>query len=153
MLYIVLAVLAGVCIVISRILNFNLANQIGVFQGTFFNYLVGLVLSSVVFIYNSDRLDLGRISFSAIPWWAFCGGLVGVAVVLLSTYLTPKTSAFYLTIFVFVGQLLIAGIIDYFTKGEISVGKIVGGLMVLAGLTYNLILDRNTPRSIDSSAS
>ena len=36
MIYILLAILAGISIVTSRVINFSLADKIGVFQGTFF---------------------------------------------------------------------------------------------------------------------
>jgi len=143
MLYIIIAILAGSCIVISRIINFNLANKIGIFQGTFFNYAVGLFLSFLFLIISGEMLYLETNTMAAIPWWAFGGGFAGVVVVVLSTYLTPKLSAFYLTIFIFIGQLLVGGIIDYLWKGEFSMGKIIGGLLVASGLIYNLILDRN----------
>jgi transporter family-2 protein len=51
-------------------------------------------------------------------------------------------SAFYLTLFIFIGQLFVGIIIDYFTLKELSLGKIAGGLLVLFGLSYNLLLDK-----------
>ena len=34
-------------------------------------------------------------------------------------------------------------IIDFITIGTISIGKAIGGILVLIGLTYNLIVDKN----------
>ena len=42
MLYICIAILAGVSIVVARIINANLAKEIGNWEGTFFNYITGL---------------------------------------------------------------------------------------------------------------
>lgn len=141
MIYILLAILAGVSIVVSRVINFSMADKIGVFQGTFFNYLVGLLFSIIFLAISNEILFIENSLFKSIPWWAYLGGLVGVGVVVLSTYLTPKISAFYLTIFIFLGQLFTGVIIDYFTLEEFSVGKIFGGILVLAGVVYNIVLD------------
>lgn len=118
-----LAILAGMSIVISRTINANLASKIGIFQGTIFNYLVGLVVISV-------------------PWWTYLGGIVGVLVVSLSSYITPRISAFYLTILIFISQLFVGTLVDYALLGVFSHGKIIGGLLVFVGLTYNLYLDK-----------
>ena len=42
MLYITIAILAGVSIVVARIINANLAKEIGNWEGTFFKYITGL---------------------------------------------------------------------------------------------------------------
>ena len=41
MLYVTMAILAGVSIVVARIINANLAKEIGNWEGTF-NYITGL---------------------------------------------------------------------------------------------------------------
>ncbi|MED1370878.1 EamA-like transporter family protein, partial [Bacillus paranthracis] len=56
--------------------------------------------------------------------------------------ITPKISAFYLTLLIFIGQLFAGTIIDFILSHELSMGKIVGGIFVLIGLTYNLLVDR-----------
>ncbi len=49
MLYITIAILAGVSIVVARIINANLAKEIGNWEGTFFNYITGLFFSMLFF--------------------------------------------------------------------------------------------------------
>lgn len=142
MLYISISVIAGISIVLTRILNANLAKTIGIFQGTFFNYIIGLIFSFFFMVLNKESLLISGIGLEALPIWAFFGGAVGVAVIVLSNYTTPKISSLYLTLFIFVGQLSVGIIIDYFTINELSLGKILGGLFVFAGLYYNLVLDQ-----------
>lgn len=143
MLYIFISILAGVSIVIARIINSNLAERIGIFQGTFFNYVVGLLFSVIFLFFSNEAMNISKLNLSSIPWWAYTGGLAGVAVVGLSSYITPKISAFYLTLLMFIGQLFVGVVIDYFTIGELSIGKLIGGLLVLAGFAYNLNVDKN----------
>lgn len=142
MLYIFISILAGVSIVIARIINCNLAKKIGNFQGTFFNYIFGLLFSFIFMILSNEGLNIFSNKISTIPIWAYFGGLAGVLVIVLSTYITPKISSFYLTLLIFIGQLFIGITIDYFFFNKLSIGKVIGGFLVLSGLTYNLLLDK-----------
>lgn len=142
MIYALFAIGAGVSIVISRIINSNLADKIGVFQGTFFNYVTGLLFSGMFLFLSTETFNISSQILITVPFWAYLGGLVGVAVVAMSNIVTPKVSTFYLTLIIFIGQLLAGIIIDYYTLSLISMGKVIGGLLVVAGLTYNLTIDK-----------
>lgn len=142
MLYILLSILAGISIVLGRVINSNLASRVGIFQGTFFNYVVGLLFSAIFLTFSNEAFDISRTTLYSIPFWAYLGGLSGVLVIMLSNYTAPRMSAFYLTLLVFIGQLFAGIVIDYFTLNKLSIGKVIGGLLVLMGLTYNLIIDK-----------
>ena len=142
MLYICIAILAGVSIVIARIINANLAVKIGIFQGTFFNYITGLFFSFIFLLFSGESLHVYSTTLQSIPFAVYLGGIVGVIVIVLSNYITPKISSFYLTLLIFVGQLFMGVVIDFFTSNDVSIGKIIGGFLVLLGLTYNLLIDK-----------
>ncbi|KAB2460458.1 DMT family transporter [Bacillus sp. CH126_4D] len=142
MLYITISILAGVSIIIARIINANLAAKIGNWEGTFFNYITGLFFSMLFLIFSSDSMYIPVHTLQSIPIAVYLGGLVGVIVISLSNYITPKISAFYLTLLIFIGQLFAGTIIDFILSHELSMGKVVGGIFVLIGLTYNLLVDR-----------
>lgn len=139
---ILFSVLAGITLVVSRIINANLAKSIGLFQGTLINYITGLMGSVLFLIISKETLDLTNVEMGRLPFWAYLGGLLGVAVVVLSNYLTHKIPALQLTLLIFTGQLFVGILIDYFIEKKLSVGKITGGLLVLAGLAYNSMLDQ-----------
>ncbi|PDY44887.1 DMT family transporter [Bacillus pseudomycoides] len=142
MLYICIAILAGISIVVARIINANLATKIGISQGTFVNYITGLFFSFLFLIFSNESLHVSTATLQSIPFVVYLGGLVGVIVIVLSNYITPKISSFYLTLLIFVGQLFMGVLIDFFNSGDVSIGKIIGGFLVLLGLTYNLMLDK-----------
>lgn len=146
MLYIIISILAGVTVVVSRIINSNLGKEIGIFQSTFYNYFVGLFFSVVFFILSGEKINLSGLKSGSLPLWAYAGGIAGVLLIVLSNYITPKISSFYLTLLMFVGQLFTGIAIDYFAKGSLSIGKLIGGLLVLSGLIYNLIIDKKPPQ-------
>lgn len=142
LLIVIIAIAAGITNVIARNINSILANKIGLLCGTFFNYITGLILSTIFLLLSGEFLKLSSVSLKSVPFWAYLGGLVGVIVVALSNLVVVKISAFYLTLIMFIGQLFTGMLIDYFTLGLISTGKIIGGLLVVSGLTYNMIIDK-----------
>ncbi len=147
MLYILLAILSGVSVVISRIINSKLAEEIGTFQGTFFNYLTGLITSTIFLLITKDYINIPPIHELNLPIYSYLGGSIGILVVVLSNYTTPKVSSFSLTLLVFIGQLSIGIIIDYFNSNTLSIGKLIGGLFILIGLTYNILVDKKIEES------
>ncbi|MCY6353817.1 DMT family transporter [Clostridium sp. ZS2-4] len=144
MLYIILAFIAGCLVLLSMIINSQLAKRIGVFQGTFVNYIVGLLFTIIVLLFRNDTMNLSFNSLSNIPFWAYLGGLVGVIVVAISNIVIPKIPTIYSTLLIFSGQLFTGIIIDYFTGNLISKGKIIGGFLIIAGLTYNFSVDKKS---------
>lgn len=144
LLYFFIAILAGVSIVVARIINANLAEAIGLSQSTFYNYLTGFLFSLVVLLASHERVNFLSIDWQRVPYWAYLGGVVSILVVVLSSYITPKISVFYQTLFVFIGQLFIGLLADFFLSNQLSLGKLLGGLLVLGGLSFNLVVDQKS---------
>lgn len=144
MFYIIIAALSGVSIIISRIINANLSSKIGTYQSTFYNFLTGLLFSMILLFFSKEVFSSSIPQLSSIPITAYLGGLVGVASISMSNLIAPKISAFYMAILVFVGQLFVGIVIDYFTLGEFSIAKVIGGIIVVIGLCYNLLIEKKT---------
>ena len=138
---------AGIFIVAARNINSMLAEKKGLYVSTFFNYLTGIFFAVLFLLFSSETLRLSVKSMGQVPWWAYLGGLVGVVVVTMSNHLTPKISAFYMTLIIFIGQLFTGIVIDYFALHILSVGKLSGGLLVLLGLACNLYFDKKTQQA------
>ncbi|HEY8888653.1 MAG TPA: DMT family transporter [Clostridium sp.] len=142
MLYIILAILCGCITIISMIINSHLSKEIGVFQGTLINYVVGLISTILLIIIVRDPINLSFDSYNKIPLWALLGGLLGVIVVASSNVVIPKIPTIYTTLLIFMGQLFTGILIDYFRMGFISKGKIIGGILILVGIIYNSKVDK-----------
>ena len=142
----VLAVLvsffAGVNIVISRTLNAKLAEYTSVRISTFYNYLIGLLIAvPVCFIFG--KREAAFTDFVFLPKiYIYLGGILGVCVVLLSNITVAKISAFYLSLFLFTGQVFSGILIDVIISQTFSPRNMIGGVFVAIGLCVNLILDR-----------
>ena len=142
MFFILISIASGAIVVISRILNTRLSEKVGLMESSFFNYFTGLLSALILFAIVKDKVTL--IQFYNIQFWAYLGGTLGIAVVILSSVVTPKMSTFYITLIIFIGQLFTGIIIDCITTKTIPFAKIIGGLLVVAGLAYNLHVDSTT---------
>jgi len=141
MMAVVVSFIAGVNIVLSRTLNAKLSDLTSERVSTFYNYFIGLFVSLLVFMLLG-RGEIVLSEFALYPnWYIYLGGVLGVCIVLLGNIVVVKVSAFYLTLFIFIGQVFSGVLIDVIITQTISVRNIIGGILVTAGLSVNLILD------------
>jgi transporter family-2 protein len=138
---VVVSFFAGVNIVISRTLNAKLAALTSVRTGTFYNYLVGLIISIPVFLLLGNN-EITLTEFTLSPnWYIYLGGTLGVCVVVLSNITVVKISAFYLTLLIFIGQIFSGILVDAVISQVFSSRNLIGGILVSTGLCVNLLLD------------
>lgn len=142
MVYIFLAFISGFMVLISMIINSHLAKKIGVFQGTFINFFMGALLTTVIILFSKNSFPMNFESYVDIPLWAFFGGLIGVIIVSISNVIVPRIPTIYTTLLIFIGQLLTGLIVDYFVGSNISIGKLIGGALILMGLLFNFKVDK-----------
>ena len=122
-LYILSGISAGIVVVFARSINANLARKIGLNSSTFFNFIVGLIVSFIVLILLGDGLgSYSKVDIGVIPSWAYIGSVLGVGVVFLSNYTAMRISAFYLTLLIFIGQLFSGVLIDFVILDSLSIG-------------------------------
>lgn len=139
MFYLLLSIIPGVIIVVSRILNTKLSETTGVMGSTFFNYFTASIAAIILFVFSGEKFHF--LNLSSVPAYGYLGGILGVVIVMLNSVVTPKMSSFYVTLLIFIGQLFTGILIDYLTSGELSLSKIAGGALVAVGLVYNLYVD------------
>ena len=120
------------------------------YQSTFFNYIFGLVGSVLILLISGETFKLFSSSTYTAPWYIYAGGLLGVIVVTLLSFLSSKVSSFYLTLLLFIGQLFTGVIIDGLSTGQISIYQVVGGLLVVIGLSYNLYIDKVNSKTVSA---
>lgn len=141
MLYILLALFSGCLVLLSMVFNSQLAKRIGVFNGTLVNYMVGLATTLIVLGIMQVPVSIHVKSLTGIPFWAFLGGVLGVAVVAASNVIIPKVPTVYVALLSFAGQLLAGIVIDIVMNGTVSYGKVIGVALIIAGLAYNSYID------------
>lgn len=130
MIDVLLAAGAGALVVLSMSLNSALGRKIGVFRAGAVNYVVGLAGALAA------ALALGyNVGTTAPPWWAWTGGLLGVAVVVASNVVLPRVSVALSFLLIVVGQLGTGLVLDAFRTGAMPPLSLAGaGLVVLGAL-------------------
>ena len=140
---VLLSFAAGLTFVISRTLNARLANVTNAYISTFYHYFIGLIVSILAFLLLGGNEAIYP-EFGVAPlsssWYIYTGGIVGIAVILLGNVTVMKISAFYLTLLVFIGQVLSGILIDLIISQELSIRYFIGVILVTMGLCVNLLL-------------
>lgn len=145
-----LSLFTGVSIVTSRSVNAELAEATSPLISTWYNYLVGLLVSLFVW---ACAVYLGLSTFSVtLPEnpLIFTGGLIGVGSVLILNLTVKKMPAFILTLIMFAGQLFTGILLDYLLGSPLSLPQLIGGVITAAGLMLNLLLDQKMPKAVCS---
>ena len=132
MISIIFSILSGVTIVLSRSVNGMLSKKMGAYQGTFYNYfMTSLILMLVLMIVGVQHIN---ISLDKTNLMMYLGGIIGVFNILILNIIVPRISPVILTLLSFIGQLVSGMVIDAFVYNMFSISKILGCLIVIAGL-------------------
>jgi transporter family-2 protein len=96
---------------------------------------IGLLLYLVI----ARQIDFNAIPFRQTSWWMWIGGLLGAFFVAGIVILLPRLGVALSFSLVIAGQMAIAILFDHFgwmgtTVREISLGKIAGALLLIAGV-------------------
>ena len=139
------AIVAGGMVVFSMVLNSRLSHIIGVFQGVFVNYAMGL-LTSILFVAASFWLGNETLNenMNLPPWYAYLGALCGIGIVASCNIVIPKIPVVYSAVLIFLGQIITGLILDTLISGHFDVYKALGALLITAGLFLNAKIDANS---------
>ncbi len=109
-LYIAIALLNGLLISTSRVINGQLATKINPLKASFFNHVIGfLILSIIITLFGQwSNLHAFPVSFSSLA-----GGFFGALFVSISSYVFPRLGALKTAILIIAGQLISALILDW----------------------------------------
>lgn len=137
-IYILLAVAAGVCIPTQAGINAQLSHltRSAVLAATV-SFAVGTLC--LTFYSVATRLPPpAAATIAAAPWWVWCGGALGAFFVTSTIFLVPKLGATTMLSLVLAGQMATSLLLDHygafgFPQHAISVPRVLGVLLVVAG--------------------
>lgn len=138
-LWSLLGVLAGAFIAIQAPINAQLARGLGLpVAAAAFSFLAGAVVLGVVSFAMTRAQGISLDWRGPAPWLFAVGGILGAGYVTSAVILTPKLGAAALMAFLVTGQLLAGMLIDRVgflgvAVREISMGRIAGAVLLLAG--------------------
>lgn len=152
--FIVIALFTGMLVVLIMVLNTQLALRVGLLRGTRYNYLTGL--ATVMLIIAVRGVDWPA-SLAVLPGlhpiYIVGGGITGVLCVAGINFVLPHIPVIYGTLLLFVGQVVTGLAIDYFYYALLSRQKLLGALLVVAGLGINMFFDLHDRKRKNSDLS
>ena len=130
----ILAVAAGVSLVVQQALNANLryALNSAAWSG-FMSYLVGVICMAAFALALRDPIPSASVA-ARIPWWAWSGGLFGAIFIALAIFLIPKLGATTFIALLVAGQMLCSLAFDHF--GLLGIPVHPASLVRLAGAAF-----------------
>jgi transporter family-2 protein len=138
-LFLLLAVAAGVLLPVQAGLNAQLRSAIGSpVVAAFISFLVGTAALAVTTLLLRASLPLGRAwSTTSVVQWS--GGLIGAVYVLAAVVLAPKLGAGTLVAAVVAGQMVTSLLLDHygligFPVHSLSLVRLLGAAFVIAGV-------------------
>ena len=135
-----MALLSGGTIVLARMLNADAGARIGIWPSTFFNYVTGFLMALVMIIlFGSGFAD----PFSA-RWYFYLGGMVGVAVVSLTSTIASHLPAFLSTLLLFISQFYAGMIVDAVNGRATPPLKLIGAAVVTIGVLIDVLGDKKS---------
>jgi transporter family-2 protein len=136
---ILLAVAAGVSIVVQQVLNSNLraALNSAAWSG-FMSYFVGVVCMALLALALRDPLPSAGVA-ARIPWWAWSGGLFGAIFIGLAILLVPQLGAATFIALLVTGQMLASVAFDHFgwlglAQRPADVPRLIGVALLIGGV-------------------
>ena len=139
LLPVVLALAAGVSVVIQQVLNANLrgALQSGAWSG-FMSYAVGLACMALLVLAFRDPLPAATLA-TRIPWWAWSGGAFGAIFIGLGIFLVPQIGAATFIALVITGQMFASVAFDHFgwlglAQRPIDTARLIGVALLIVGV-------------------
>jgi transporter family-2 protein len=101
------------------------------------SFAVGTLALLVVWVASGNRP--GAAAFAKVPWYAWLGGLYGATFVAVAAYAAPKIGLGSLITIGIAGQIAVALLLDQIgalglPRDPISIGRIAGALLVIAGV-------------------
>ncbi len=136
---VLLAIAAGVSIVVQQVLNSNLRTALNsaAWSG-FVSYFVGVVCMALLALALRDPLPAVGVA-ARIPWWAWSGGLFGAIFIGLAILLVPHLGAATFIALLVTGQMLASVAFDHFgwlglAQRPVDAPRLIGAALLIGGV-------------------
>ncbi|MBB5762789.1 DMT family transporter [Methylorubrum rhodesianum] len=134
-----LAVAAGVSIVVQQVLNTRLRTDLGsAAWAGFASYAVGLACMALLILTLRDPLPSASVA-ARLPWWAWSGGVFGALFIGLAIVLVPQLGAAAFIALLVAGQMLASVAFDHFgwmglAQRPLDGPRLVGVALLVGGV-------------------
>ncbi len=131
-IFIALAVGAGLLIGLSRQLNGRLALSTNAMESSFWNHIVGLVFVSIIALFIGGMFNGAPLD---APWWAYLGGPIGFLFIAAGSWAINRIGAAQTAMLIIAGQMISGVLIDVAMGVAGSpIARSVGVVLILGGM-------------------
>lgn len=134
-----LAITIGFTTILAMSQNSGLSNKIGLVNITVLNYITGASTSLIFFIFLGSIKDFNGLK--EMHPYGYFGGLLGLCVVMISSFVLRHISVIIGSMLMFTGQMLASFIIDYFFNLSFSPMRMIGVALLVSGIYINNYID------------
>ena len=134
-----LAVIAGVSVVIQQVVNASLRTALSsaVWAG-FVSYAVGLACMALFALALRDPAPSAS-EAARLPWWVWSGGIFGAVFIALSVLLVPRLGAAAFIALLVAGQMLASVVFDHYgwmglTQRPVDLPRLIGAALLIGGV-------------------
>lgn len=145
MLAIVLGLIGGLSLLVSKGLNNAAANQLGLLRGSVLNYITGTITALALALTFSGIPEITR--YTSIPGYYYLAGALGLLAMLVSNATLHRLPLIHSTALIITTQLTTALAIDYLIFGIGSWWKVSGAVLVILALVIDGNILKNKPSS------
>jgi len=131
-IFIALALVNGVCISLSRIINGRLGQAKQAFYASFCNHWVGFIFLTLALLLWGG---IGKGFNNPAPWIAYLGGIMGACFVAINSFILPRTGALQAALLIIGGQMLTGVIVDQLSPTRPAAGPVLLGCgLIIVGI-------------------
>lgn len=141
--WIILSWVPGIVLMLQQSMNASNSAYYGTPKTIVFNYVSALILIVPIFIISGVSVEIGGLQYftgviselSTLPWYIIAGGgLIGVFTTGSIAFLLLKAPALLVILGIYTGELTGGIILDLYSGNPIAVEKIIGIILIAAGL-------------------
>lgn len=134
--FVLLMIISGCMFGVQSSINGALGKRIGVFESSFFSFLLGTVVLLIVVIFFGKGSFW---TFMEVPKWQLIGGLLGVFIVTSTILAVPNIGVASAVFAIMLGQIMISIVIDHFGLFNVPIIpfdllRLTGVILMIAGL-------------------
>lgn len=142
MIYYLMAFTSGIIVIFNMVINSRLAKKTDIFVGTLANFFIAMITSLLIVMILKEKIGESIRNAGNVPFMYYLAGLFGVFATIIFNIIVNKIPVIYSAILAFVGQLGMGVVLDIFLGNMISIGKIIGLVLISIGFLYNMNIDR-----------
>lgn len=141
-IFILLALINGLFIGLSRSINGQLSLNKGPFNASFYNHLVGFLLLSMIMIGLNLESTTVAVGWESETWYLYLGGLIGALYVALNSFVLNQLGTTKTALLVISGQMMAGVLLDFIFKQASShllpyLMQIIGVIFILFGIVLS----------------